>query len=369
MHAFESTNFIKLTEKKSSKNTMKITYIKYIASLLIFFNFNAIAETNPLSTVMLYQGSDREKILINEAKKEGIVNLYTSQNPKDSTSIIEAFQKKYGIKVLMWRASGEKVIQRAVAEARANRNTPDVFESDGVVLEALAREKLLQEFYSPHFKYLPTNAFTKDRPYVADRFNFFTIAYNTNLVKSDEVPNSYLDLLEPKWAGKLGLEVEDIDWFAAMVKDMGEKNGLNYFQRLKELKPQMRKGHSLMAELVAAGEIPIAVSLYNHAVERLALSGAPIRWKSLSPTFARIGAICISAAPPHPHAALLFTDFVLSKEGQELLKSRQRVPASTLVSSNLNNFNYKMIDPSNSLDESKKWEKIWNDLFINKSGK
>jgi len=66
---------------------------------------------------------------------------------------------------------------------------------------------------------------------------------------------------------------------------------------------------------------------------------------------------------------LLFTDFVLSKEGQELLKSRQRVPASTLVSSNLNNFNYKMIDPSNSLDESKKWEKIWNDLFINKSGK
>lgn len=350
---------------------MKTTRLKTIAFLLILFNFAALAQTNQNQTLsmMLYQGADREKILITEAKKEGSLNLYTSQNPKDSTPIIEIFQKKYGIKVLMWRASGEKVIQRAVAEARANRNTPDVFESDGIVLEALAREKLLQEFYSPHFKYLPFNAFTKDRLYVADRFNFFTIAYNTNLVKADEVPNSYLELLEPKWAGKLGLEAEDVDWFAAMVKDMGEKNGLNYFQRLKELKPQMRKGHSLMAELVAAGEIPIAISLYNHSVERLSLAGAPIRWKSLAPTFARIGAIGVSAAPPHPYAALLFVDFILSKEGQELLKSRQRVPASTLVSSTMNNFNYKMIDPSTSLDESKKWEKIWTDLFINKSSR
>jgi iron(III) transport system substrate-binding protein len=165
------------------------------------------------------------------------------------------------------------------------------------------------------------------------------------------------------------MEAEDVDWFAAMIKEMGEKNGLNYFQRLKELKPQLRKGHSLMAELVAAGEIPIAISLYNHSVERLSLSGAPIRWKSLSPTFARIGAIGLSAAPPHPYAALLFADFVLSKEGQELLKSRQRVPASTQISSTLNNFSYKMIDPSVSLDESKKWEKIWSDFFLNKNTK
>jgi iron(III) transport system substrate-binding protein len=163
------------------------------------------------------------------------------------------------------------------------------------------------------------------------------------------------------------MEAEDYDWFAAMVKDMGEKNGLNYFQRLKELKPQLRKGHSLMAELVAAGEIPIAVSLYNHAVERLSLSGAPIRWKPLTPTFARIGAIGVSASPPHPYAALLFADFVLSKEGQELLKSRQRVPTSTQVTSSLNNFSYKLIDPSTSLDESKKWEKIWFEYFVNKN--
>jgi len=346
---------------------MKIINLIPAFTLLFLLNISTAADVNLNQSIMMYQGADRDKILLNEAKKEGSVNLYTSQNPKDVSLIIESFQKKYGVKVLMWRASGEKVVQRAVAEARANRNTPDVFESDGVVLEVLARERLLQDFYSPSFKFLSTNAFTKDRPYIADRFNFFTIAYNTNLVKNDEVPNSYQDLLNPKWFGKLGMEAEDYDWFAAMVKDMGEKNGLNYFQRLKELKPQLRKGHSLMAELVAAGEIPIAVSLYNHAVERLSLSGAPIRWKPLTPTFARIGAIGVSASPPHPYAALLFADFVLSKEGQELLKSRQRVPTSTQVTSSLNNFSYKLIDPSTSLDESKKWEKIWFEYFINKN--
>lgn len=319
------------------------------------------------SQVMIYKGADRDAVLLSEAKREGAVMLYTSQNPKDSEPIVEAFQKRYGIKVVMWRSSGEKVIQRAVTEARAGRFTPDLFESDGIVMEALAREKLLQEFYSPAFKDFPASAFVKNRPYVADRFNFFTIAYNTHLVKAEDVPNSYQDLLSAKWAGKLGLEVDDSDWFAAMVRNLGEKEGLAFFTQLKAQKPQMRKGHTLMAELVAAGEIPLAVALYNHAVERLVLAGAPIRWKALSPTLGRPGAIGISSNPPHPHAALLFADFILSREGQELIKERQRVPASLLVKSNLNQFPYKLIDPALTLDESKKWDKIWNDLFINQS--
>jgi len=317
------------------------------------------------SQVMMYKGNDRDANLLAEAKKEGTVMLYTSQNPKDSESIVDAFQKRYGIKVVMWRSSGEKVIQRAVTEARAGRFTPDLFESDGVVMEVLAREKLMQEFYSPAFKDFPASAFVKSRLYVADRFNFFTIAYNTRLVKAEDVPNAYQDLLSPKWKGKLGLEADDSDWFAAMVRTMGEKEGMAFFTQLKAQKPQMRKGHTLMAELVAAGEIPMAVALYNHAVERLVLAGAPIRWKALTPTLARPGAIGISANPPHPHAALLLADFILSKDGQELIKERQRVPASLSVKSNLNQFPYKLIDPALTLDESKKWDKVWNEMFVN----
>jgi iron(III) transport system substrate-binding protein len=323
----------------------------------------AAAGAKPADTYM-YQGADREQQLLDGARKEGTVAIYTSLNPKDAGPIIEAFEKKYKIKTTLWRASGEKMVQRALTEASAARYTPDVFESDGVQMEILAREKLLEEFSSPAFKDLPAGAFPPHRQYVADRFNFFTIAYNTNLVKPEDVPATYQDLLQPRWAGKIGIEASDSDWFAALVKSMGEKEGLAYFRKLAEARPQVRVGHTLMSELVAAGEIPLAAAVYNHAVERLAASGAPIKWKALAPTMARPSAIGLARHAPHPHAALLFADFMLSREGQELIKQRNRVPSSNAVNSTLNKFPFQMIDPAIVLDESEKWEKLWSELFL-----
>ncbi|MDB5776847.1 MAG: transporter substrate-binding protein [Herbaspirillum sp.] len=314
--------------------------------------------------IFMYQGADRDQRLLENAKKEGTVTIYTSLNLKDSEPITSAFEKKYGIKTVLWRASGEKVVQRAVTEGRAGRYTPDVFESDGIEVEILAREKLLSEFKSPAFKDLPPEAFPPSRLYVNDRFNFFTIAYNTNLIKPQDVPNSYEELLGPKWKDKIGLEADDTDWFGAMVKNMGEQRGLEFFRKLADNKPQIRTGHTLISELVAAGEIPLAVAVYNHAVERLAKNGAPIRWKALNPTFGRGGAVGMAANAPHPNAALLFADFLLSREGQELIKQRDRVPANKAVDTPLNKFAFKMIDPVIVLDESDKWQKLWDDIFI-----
>lgn len=325
----------------------------------------ALSQAKPKATeIYLYQGADREQRLIDGARQEGLVAIYTSLNPKDSMPIVDAFEKKYKIKVTLWRASGEKLVQRALTEARAGRFTPDILESDSIEMEILAREKLLQEFVSPTFKELPPGAFPKHRLYVADRFNFFTIAYNTNLVKPEEVPNSYQDLLLPRWAGKVGIESGDADWFASLVKSMGEKEGMAYFRKLADSRPQIRTGHTLMSELVAAGEIPIAAAVYNHAVERLAKNGAPIKWKALPPTMGRAGAIGVAKHAQHPHAALLFADFMLSREGQEMIKQRNRVPANANVDTALNKFPYETIDPALMLDESEKWEKLWSDLFL-----
>ncbi len=312
----------------------------------------------------LYKGADRDARLLEGAKKEGQLSLYTSLNTKDSGPITEAFEKKTGVKVLLWRSSSEKVLQRAVTEARAGRFACDVLETNGPEMEALYREKLLAEFFSPHFKDLPLAAFPKHRHYVADRFNFFTIGYNTNLIKPDEVPNSYTDLLHPRFAGKLALEAGDTDWFAAIVKHMGEGPGLAFFRKLAENKPQMRTGHTLLAELVSSGEVPITATIYNHNIERLAVRGAPVKWKALAPTFGRPNAIGVVPRAAHPHAALLFTDFMLSPQGQQLLKERNRVPASTAVDSNLNKFAFEMIDPIITLDEADKWDKLWSDLFL-----
>jgi len=314
--------------------------------------------------IYMYQGADREQRIVEAAKKEKQAVVYTSLNLKDSVPITQAFEKKYGVKIELWRSSSEKVLQRAVTEARAGRHSVDAFELNGPEMEALYREGLLEEFWSPHFKSLPPAAFPKHKHYAADRFNFFTIAYNTNLVKPDEVPNRYEDLLHPRWVGKIGIEGSDEDWFASIVKHMGEAKGLAFFRKLAAMKPQVRTGHTLLAELVAAGEIPLVATIYNHNAERLLVNGAPIKWKALDPTFGRPNAVAVTKRAPRPHAALLFVDFMLSPEGQELLKKRNRVPASTAVETNLNKFPFQMIDPVIVLDEQEKWEKIWSELFL-----
>lgn len=319
---------------------------------------------SPHRAIYMYKGPDRGARLLAEAKKEGEVVIYTSLNLKDSVPITEAFEKKTGVKVQLWRASSEKVLQRAITEARAGRFACDVLETNGPELEAMYREKLLEEFHSPHVSELPAAAIPAHRHYVADRFNFFVIGYNTNLVKPEEVPGSYEDLIHPRWAGRVGLEAGDVDWFAAIVKSMGEEKGLAMFRKLAANKPQIRTGHTLMAELVASGEIPLAATLYNHNVERLMAKGAPVKWKPLQPTFGRPNAIGVARNAPHPHAGLLFTDFMLSKEGQTLLKQRNRVPASLSVDTHLNKFPFQMIDPIITLDESERWEKLWAELFL-----
>ena len=334
-------------------------------ALMLALPATALAQGKPKpNDIYMYKGADRDQRVLEGARKEGTVALYTSLNLKDSVPITEAFEKKYGVKVSLWRASSEKVVQRALTEARAGRYTPDVFETNGPEMDIFYREKLLDPFYSPAFRDLPPAAFPKHRHWVADRFNFFVLGYNTNLVKPEEVPNSYADLLKPRWNGKVGMEASDVDWFGSVVKGMGEKEGLAYFRKLAESHPQLRTGHTLIAELLASGEIPLAASVYNHNIERLIKKGAPVRWKPLAPTFGRPNGIGVAKHAPHPHAALLFTDFMLSREGQELIKKRNRVPSSNAVDSPLNKFKYEMIDPATVLDESDRWEKLWSDLFL-----
>jgi iron(III) transport system substrate-binding protein len=325
---------------------------------------SSVFAQSPHRDLYMYKGADRDKRVLEGAQKEKRAVIYTSLNLKDSVPIVQAFKKKYGVEIELWRSSSEKVLQRALTEARAGRFAVDGFELNGPEMEALYREGLLEEFYSPQTVNIPTQAIPKHRHYIADRLNFFTIAYNTKLVKPNEVPNSYEDLLNPRWVGKLGIEASDTDWFGSIVKYMGEAKGLEFFRKLAQMRPQIRTGHTLMAELVSSGEIPIAATIYNHNAERLLVNGAPIKWKALNPTFGRPNAVAVAKRAERPHAALLFADFMLSLEGQRLIKERNRVPASDKVDSNLNDFPYQMIDPVIVIDEAEKWEKIWSQLFL-----
>ena len=325
----------------------------------------ALAHAQPANReIYLYQGADREQRVVAQARKEGTLALYSTMTLEDATPLLAAFQKKYGIKVRMWRAVNQKLVQRALAEARAGQHAVDAFEGSGPGLEILHQEGLLEKFYSPAFADIPREAFPRHGYYAPDNLLFTVMGYNTKLVKPGEVPATYEDLLAPKWRGKLGIESSNVAWFAAVVKAMGEKRGIAYFERLAAMQPQVRSGHTLMTELVAAGEIPIALTLYNQAVDKLKEKGAPIDWKPLSPAFGRADGIAMAKHASHPHAALLFADFVLSPEGQRIIKQRNRVPVNRTVDSSFDQRVFRIIDLAALLGEWETWEQRWQTLFL-----
>lgn len=336
--------------------------LKFIAGLVLCMGSVSFAN----EAVYRYSGADRDRRLLENARKEGSVVLYTSLAPTESGPLGQAFEKKTGVKVEIFRTISEKVVQRAVTEARARRFAVDVVETNGPEMEIMAREKLFADFHSPHLADLPASAIPSHRQWIPDRVNFFVVAYNTAKVKRDEIPKSYTGFTDPKWRGRIGIEATDAEWMATLVKTWGEAAGMAYFRSLAEMKPDVRKGHVLLAELIAAGEIPVGLTVYNSNAESLKRRGAPIDWLPVEPVVGRPQGIAVARNAPHPHAALLFVDFVLSPEGQELLNSMGRVPVSTKVKTDLNRFPYTMVDPVTVLDEQEKWNRLWEGLFIRK---
>ena len=307
---------------------------------------------------------ERDARFLERARQEGSLSLYTSMQLVDSRPLTEAFEKKHGIKVQLWRASGEKVVQRVVTEARGGRHEVDVIETDGAQMEILHRERRLAPFSSPSTADIPASLLPAHRAYVPTRLSLYVMAFNTDKVPPAQAPATYEELLQPKWAGRIAVEAADVAWFAAVAKAMGEAEGLAYFRKLAATRPGVRSGHTLMAELVAAGEIDIALDAHVQGVARLKEKGAPIEWRALQPAFGQPSSVGIAARAPHPHAAMLFADFILSRQGQEIIKARNRVPSNAAVDSPLNKFPYRLIDPAIMLDEWDRWSKLWSELFL-----
>jgi iron(III) transport system substrate-binding protein len=318
----------------------------------------------PNDAVFHYKGPDREAKLAAQAKQEGKVVLYTSLAPSESKPLAAAFEKKYGVKVELWRALSDKVVQRTIAEARARHDTVDVVETNGPEMDMMAREKVFEPWDSPYLADLPPGAVPPGHLWLPDRMNFFVVGFNTDKVKRADIPKTYEGFLDPKWQGKLGIEATDEEWMATLVKAMGEEKGMEFFRKLAAMKPDMRKGHVLIAKLVSAGEVPVCLSCYNSNIISLKRKGAPVDFVPVQPVAARPQGIAVAKAAPHPAAAVLFADFVLSPEGQKLYESMGRVPASTKVKSELNDFPFTMMDPDIVLKEEDKWQKVWDQLFM-----
>ena len=319
------------------------------------------------SEIATYQGPDRTQRLIAGAKKEGTLTIYTSATVDDMAVLTAAFEKKYGIKPLVWRASSENIIQRASTEARGGRFDVDVFETDGVAMEAIHREKLLQEVRSPYIGDLIPAATPAHKEWIGDRVQIFTAAYNTRLVKTADLPKRYEDLLDPKWKGKLGIEANDHDWLSAVVTEMGEAKGLKLFRDLVAKNGlSVRKGHTLLANLVVSGEVPLALTTYLYKVQQFKNDGAPIDWLALPPEIARAQGTGLARKSPHPHAGVLFMDFLLS-DAQSILATRDFIPTNVKVKPLPEGLALKFVDPAKLLDENDKWDKLYKDIITNQA--
>ena len=308
---------------------------------------------------------DREHKLLAGARKEGEVSVYTSLTSEEVIGLAAAFEKKYGVKVKTWRASSEKILQRTLTEARASRFEVDVIETNGPELEALYRERLLLPLASPHASDLLPQALRPHGHWLGTRVNMFVHAYNTQLVKSEDLPRSYADLTNPRWKGRLGIEAEDEDWFAMVIKGLGEDAGLKTFREIARVNGfSVRKGHTLLTGLVASGEVPLALTTYSHGVDKLKAKGAPVEWFALAPAVGRANGVAVPRGAAHPHAAVLFMDFLLGPEGQAILAQGGYVPANKRLPNRAHELPLVFVDPAVVLDEDAKWKKLYAEIVL-----
>jgi iron(III) transport system substrate-binding protein len=340
------------------------------ASFLLSLNFYAAtlafaqsSKAEPtVAEIALLQGESRLQRLIEGARKEGELNLYSSMPMGDINALADVFTKKYGVKVKSWRAGSEAVLQRVVMEGRGGRFEADIVENSVPGMEALHREKLLQQVRSPAHGDIMPQAIPTHKEWVGSTLDIFVQAYNTNKVKKEELPKSYQDLLDPKWKGRLGIEGEDQHWFALLVQELGQEKGTKLFKDIVDTNGiSVRKGHSLLANLVASGEVPLGLTLYNYAPEQLKQKDAPIQSFIIPPAIAQFRAVGLLKKAPHPHAAMLWYDFMLSEEGQQILTKRFNIPASKKIDTPEKSLPLKFIDPAQFLDMNEKWVKAYEE--------
>ena len=307
-------------------------------------------------------GSDRAR-LIAGAKAEGAVSVYSSATIEDMALVVDAFEARYGVRVAVWRGGSAEILQRTITEARAGRHAVDVIEIPGSELEAINRERLLQEVSLPVFAELMPQAVMPGRPWVATRLIVFALAYNTNLVRPADVPKSYRDLLDPKWRGKIGIEATDFNWFMSLTDAMGGEAGVQLFRDIGMSNGySVRVGHTLLGNLVISGEVPLALNLYRHFLEPAKRDGAPIDYVYLPPAMAVPSAAAVTRNAPHPYAAVLFLEFLLS-DGQRILSEHDTVPTNLRYQELPEGLDLTFLDVSKYVDESAKWRAAFREVF------
>jgi len=312
--------------------------------------------------------SEDERIigLMEGAKKEETVSFYTALSVDDVRVVVGKFHEKYPfIKVDLYRASNLAVLNRLLIENKANRRINDVVMVTGDMTMAIKDNGLLAKYSSPESKFYPNAFKDKDGYWTDHHISVHAVVYNTRLVSPKEVPVKYKDLLNPKWKGKIGINLNNHMWPAAIIDSMGEREGLEFLNALSRQNTTVRRGGYLTTMLVAAGELALGVSVNANTVEEVKEKGATVDWIRLNePVYADLHPVALNAQAPHPNAGKLLIDFLLSEEGQNLGLQLGQISARTgMRPSYIKTENIRPLKPAPGKD-SGYYQKLIKNIFV-----
>jgi len=258
---------------------------------------------------------------------EGKLTWYASLGATDARRIIDRFKELYPkIDAQFYRAGDAQLIERILTESRAGKFDWDVVSTTGFYAYNLKKRGMLAAYESPERKFIRAGHKDPQATWTSIYTNYTVLGYNSRLVGKDNVPNSHADLLKPVWKGQIGVVQTAYEWFAVMLQGMGQEKGLAFMRELAKQQPQLRNGRTLLAQLVAAGEVNSGLAAYSQNFENLKRDGAPVDWVPLDPVYGNLNPMSLSVKAPRPNAGKLFIDFVLSKAGQETIRAQRRVP-------------------------------------------
>jgi iron(III) transport system substrate-binding protein len=349
----------------------RLVFVSLSVLMLLIVAAAGFAGSAPMtiSQIALYQGADREKILIEGAKKEGAFTLYDSHTW--FRTIAKEFEKKYPfIKVSEFRTDGRNLIKRALEEIKSGQYIADVIATTGEQIDIMKREGVFQEHYIPDARHYPDNVKVKGKNgfyYVGHYETYNSLGFNTSLIAPAEAPKTMAELLNPKWKGKMSIvsTTTGTRWIGNTLESMGRE----FLEKLAEqdVKVQNMSGAAL-AGLVVSGEVPLSPTVFDANITQAKQKGAPVEWRPLEPVVTTVSYSGLTLKAPHPHAALLFLDYLHSKEGQQLIMKGGLWSPREDVGSLAQKFRKSYIDEKYSLEEAEKkyaeWDGLMQRLFI-----
>jgi iron(III) transport system substrate-binding protein len=350
----------------------------FLAAALTIHATAQVSAAATVEDVALNKSSNRQSLLEDGARKEGKLLWYTTLIVNQALKPLkEAFEKKYPfVQVEFHRADSEQLAQRMLAEYQAKKYDVDVLDGTSTIV-MLQRAGFIQRFASPLLRDYPAKLKDGQGYWAVPNVYFMTLGYNSKLVKPNEVPKTLNDLLLPRWKGKMIWSTSGGSGAPIFIGNtlitLGQEAGMNYLKKLAAQNvAKSTASNRAVLDMVIAEEYAIAINIFNYHAVISRGAGAPVDWQALEPVPGQVKTLGLAKNAPHPHAALLFIDFLLSKEGQKIFQEVDYLPAHPDVPAKVadlkpgggkfSKVNY--LGPELLFEKEEQWVELFQKLFF-----